>query len=125
MSLVVGALKSIWSAHVVDHGGGVLAPQNADTIRTARMKAIDEHETLYRCIVAGDAAGAEKAAREHFPEALERKPQGWQNEFDLDAIVNVDSPFFAGMDDLLLIRLHFLFDAVGSAFQRQHPPLHM
>ena len=89
MSLVVGALKSIWSAHVVDHGGGVLAPQNADTIRTARMKAIDEHETLYRCIVAGDAAGAEKAAREHFPEALERKPQGWQNEFDLDAIVNV------------------------------------
>ncbi|MDB5396991.1 MAG: hypothetical protein JWM91_4497 [Rhodospirillales bacterium] len=89
MSLVVGALKSIWSAHVVEHGGGAAAPPNSGTIRTARMKAIEEHENLYRCIVAGDSAGAEKAARDHFPEALERKPQGWQHEFDLGAIVNV------------------------------------
>ncbi len=89
MSLAVGALKSIWSAHVASHGGGAAGPQDSNIVRNARMKAIEEHEALYRCIVAGDVAGAEAAARGHFPEDFQRQPQGWQHEFDLGAIVNV------------------------------------
>ncbi len=88
MSLVVGALKSIWSAHVETHGGGTEQPCT-DATRKARRKAIHEHERLYQRIVEGDAVGAEQAAREHFPEAFQKQPQGWQHEFDLSAIVNV------------------------------------
>jgi GntR family transcriptional repressor for pyruvate dehydrogenase complex len=88
MSLTVGALKSIWSAHLETHGGGT--PRRGSTVvRKARMRAIEEHERLYQYIVDGDAVRAEQVAREHFSEAFQELPQGWRHELDLSAIVNV------------------------------------
>jgi GntR family transcriptional repressor for pyruvate dehydrogenase complex len=88
MSLVVGALKSIWSAHLETHARGS-KPQDSTVIREGRMHAIEEHEKMYRCIEDGDEIGAEQAAREHFSEAFQVVPQGWRDDLDLSAIINV------------------------------------
>ena len=65
MALAVGALESMWTGHVDE-----LARRNhqhgsfADV--AARRKSAREHERLYARIQAGDASGAERAARAHY-----------------------------------------------------------
>ena len=50
------------------------------------METLKDHERLYRLIAKGDAAGAERTAREHYSESQET--EGWQHAFDLNAIIN-------------------------------------
>jgi GntR family transcriptional regulator, transcriptional repressor for pyruvate dehydrogenase complex len=88
MSLVVGALKSIWSAHL-ETNARKTSPPATNAVRDSRMAAIKEHESMYECIVNGDSVGAERVARQHFHEEIQERPQGWQRGLDLDAIINV------------------------------------
>jgi len=85
MSLIVGALESLWSAHV-DTLARKPARHGSFADPEIRLATLKEHEKLYRLIAKGDAAGAEKAAREHFSEA-DHEPHGWHHAFDLEAVV--------------------------------------
>lgn len=62
MRLVVGSLETLWSAQA-----GALALQDPGDFaaREARLASLAEHEGLVACIAAGDAEGAERAARQH------------------------------------------------------------
>jgi GntR family transcriptional repressor for pyruvate dehydrogenase complex len=88
MSLVVGALESLWSAHV-DSLAKPPARLGSFADRKTRLATVKEHEELYRLIAKGDARGAERATREHFSEAAhEHEPLGWQHAFDVTAVVS-------------------------------------
>jgi DNA-binding FadR family transcriptional regulator len=60
MSLLVGTLESLWSAHVAD-----LAKPAPITTTAARRASWDEHDELVDLIERGDADGAEALARRH------------------------------------------------------------
>jgi DNA-binding GntR family transcriptional regulator len=60
MSLLVGTLESLWSAHVAD-----LARPAPTTTVAARRASWAEHEELVDLIERGDAAGAQDCARAH------------------------------------------------------------
>jgi len=86
MSLVVGALEALWSAHV-DRLALRPALHGSFADRAVRLATLKDHERLYRCIAKGDAAGAERVSREHYSQASE-EPQGRQHAFDLKAVIN-------------------------------------
>jgi DNA-binding FadR family transcriptional regulator len=60
MSLLVGTLESLWSAHVAE-----LARPVAITTVEARRASWAEHDALVTLIHDGDADGAERCARAH------------------------------------------------------------
>ena len=85
MALVVGALESMWTVHVDElarrhHQHGSFADV------TARRKSSREHDKLYTRIEAGDASGAERAARAHYA----HPERGWGESIDADAVVTAD-----------------------------------
>ena len=86
MSLVVGALEALWSAHV-DRLARRPALHGSFADREVRLATLKDHEKIYRCIAKGDAEGAERIAREHYSEASD-KPQVRQHAFDLKSIIN-------------------------------------
>jgi DNA-binding FadR family transcriptional regulator len=86
MSLIVGALESLWSAHV-DRLARRPARHGSFGDRSVRLATLRDHETLYAAIAAGDPGAAEAAAREHFADGSQEQP-AWQHAFDLGAIVN-------------------------------------
>jgi DNA-binding FadR family transcriptional regulator len=61
--VMVGALESLWTAQVTARNDR----QNLGDfeIRKTRERSIAEHRELLDCIIAGDADGAERAARAH------------------------------------------------------------
>jgi DNA-binding FadR family transcriptional regulator len=63
MSLVVGALESLWTGHVTRLTGRTPTPRT--TTLEARKASYAEHEEMLAYIVAGDAANVEKLARHH------------------------------------------------------------
>jgi GntR family transcriptional repressor for pyruvate dehydrogenase complex len=65
MILLVGALESLWSAHV-DTLARQPAQLGAFEARAARVRSVEEHAALLGAVDAGDAALAETLAREHF-----------------------------------------------------------
>ena len=65
MILLVGALESLWSAHV-DTLARQPAQLGAFDDRAARARSLDDHGALLEAIEAGDAARAEELARDHF-----------------------------------------------------------
>ena len=85
MSLIIGALESLWSAQV-ERLARRPAQHGPFADRAVRMETLTDHERLYRLIAKGDAAGAERTAREHYSESQET--EGWQHAFDLNAIIN-------------------------------------
>ncbi len=85
MSLIVGALEALWSAHV-DTLARKTSRHGSFADREVRLTTLKEHEKIYKLIAKGDASGAERAAREHFSEA-DHEEQGWHHGFDLDAVV--------------------------------------
>jgi DNA-binding FadR family transcriptional regulator len=89
MSLIVGALEALWSAHV-ETLARKTARHGSFADREVRLTTLKEHEKIYRLIAKGDSVGAERAAREHFSEA-DHQDQGWHHEFDLDAIVKASA----------------------------------
>jgi DNA-binding FadR family transcriptional regulator len=89
MSLIIGALESLWSAQV-DRLARRTAQHGAFADRAVRLATLKDHERIYRYIAKGDAAGAERAAREHYSEAAQ-ETEGWQHAFDLNAIINAAS----------------------------------
>ena len=65
MILLVGALESLWSAHV-DTLARQPAQLGAFEARAARVRSVEEHTALLGAVDAGDATLAETLAREHF-----------------------------------------------------------
>ena len=85
MSLIVGALESLWSVHV-----DVLArkPSQLGSFadRKVRLATAREHEHIYDLIAKGDERGAEQASRDHFSEEM-HESEGWQHGFNVKATV--------------------------------------
>lgn len=85
MTLVVGVLESLWTAHV-----SALGP-NASQLgtfseRSARLTSAKEHERLLAAIEKGDARTSERLARDHFSENW-RHTGKWRRGFDLNQVV--------------------------------------
>jgi DNA-binding FadR family transcriptional regulator len=80
MSLIVGALEFVWSAHLEKL---VQRPARHGPFaeKKIRLTTLREHETMCRLIAEGDAAGAERVAREHLSEA-HHEPNDWHHAFD-------------------------------------------
>jgi hypothetical protein len=55
--------------------------------KATRLTTLREHEELFDLIAAGDAPGAERAAREHFSEA-HHEPDDWHHAFDYQTRVD-------------------------------------
>jgi DNA-binding FadR family transcriptional regulator len=89
MSLIIGALETLWSAQV-DRLARRPAQHGAFADRNVRLATLKDHEKLYRFIAKGDAAGAERAAREHYSEAAHEN-EGWRHAFDMSAIINAST----------------------------------
>jgi DNA-binding FadR family transcriptional regulator len=85
MALIVGALESLWSAHV-DKLARRPAQHGSFGDRTVRLATLADHERLYHAIAAGDAAAAERAARDHYS-AEPDQPEAWRHAFDLSAVI--------------------------------------
>jgi GntR family transcriptional repressor for pyruvate dehydrogenase complex len=60
--VMVGALESLWTAQVQSAGDSRLGEF---AVRETRQHSVEEHRLLLDCIIAGDADGAERAARDH------------------------------------------------------------
>jgi GntR family transcriptional regulator, transcriptional repressor for pyruvate dehydrogenase complex len=68
MSLVVGALESLWTGHVSLLTGRTRNTTPRTTTLEARQASYVEHEEILELIVAGDAENVEKLARHHLTE---------------------------------------------------------
>src|SRR5207245_11576647 len=66
MILVVGALESLWTAHVSEARSRARLGSFGDI--DVRRMSVKEHEVLYRHIADGNERGAEKAVRDHLSE---------------------------------------------------------
>ncbi len=64
MSLVVGALESLWTGHVARLAGAP-RPSSKTTTRDAREASWSEHAQLLELIADGDADGAQRLAHRH------------------------------------------------------------
>ena len=89
MSLIVGALESLWSAHV-DRLARRPAQHGAFADKEVRLATLKDHERLYKLIAKGDAAGAERLAREHVSEGT-RRTEGWKHAFDHSATITASA----------------------------------
>ncbi len=87
MAQVVGALESLWSAHV-NRLARSTNRLGSFGDRKVRLATAREHERMFRLIEKGDARGAEQAARKHFVDPLADDPRGWEHSFDLHQIVD-------------------------------------
>lgn len=85
MSLVVGVLEALWTAHVTELGR---KPDQLGSFadRRTRLTSSREHERLYAAIEKGDARAAERLARQHLAEGW-RHQGDWRHGFDLDQVV--------------------------------------
>jgi DNA-binding FadR family transcriptional regulator len=86
MILVIGALESLWSAHVEESRGQLRLGSFGD-IEVRRISA-KEHEVLYRQIAEGNERGAEKAVRDHLSEEGHGDDKGWRHDVDVDSVVD-------------------------------------
>lgn len=82
MGLVLTALEHIWSAQM-DKLVRRAARHGIFGERAVRERALQEHDRLLALIAAGDAGGAERAAREHVSETHHR-PMPWAVDLDLE-----------------------------------------
>jgi len=82
MTLVVGALESLWTVHVDQLARRHDQHGSFSDLATRRLSARD-HEKLYARIEKGDVKGAEQIARAHYtsPEP------GWGESVDTDVVV--------------------------------------
>lgn len=90
MAQVVGALESLWSAHVNRLAVDVNR-LGSFTEKSVRQATARDHERIYRLIEKGDARAAEQAARTHFIDPLDHHPRGWDHDFDLNQVVDAAS----------------------------------
>jgi GntR family transcriptional regulator, transcriptional repressor for pyruvate dehydrogenase complex len=68
LSLIVGAIESIWLAHVGSWAESVAATGGFPDVEV-RRDSLQEHDRIIELIEAGDSAGVEQLAREHFDPA--------------------------------------------------------
>lgn len=87
MKQVVGALESLWSAHVNRLARAADSPGSFSE-RSVRLATARDHERIFRLIEKGDARGVEQAARKHFIDPLANDTRGWEHSFDLNQIVD-------------------------------------
>lgn len=82
MALVVGALESLWTAHVDQLARRRDQHGSFDDV-AARRRSAREHEKLFARIERGDARGAEQVSRAHFRPT----EQGWGESVDTAGVV--------------------------------------
>jgi GntR family transcriptional repressor for pyruvate dehydrogenase complex len=85
MSLTVGVLESLWTAHVTALGREA-SELGSFADRKVRLTSAKEHERLYAAIEKGDSSRAERLARDHFSERW-RTSGDWHHGFDLNQVV--------------------------------------
>ncbi|MCD9623802.1 FadR/GntR family transcriptional regulator [Rhabdothermincola salaria] len=85
MSLVVGALESLWTGHV-DALARQREEHGAYSDLAARRHSAKEHERLYVKIEKGDVRGAEQLARSHFSEP----DPGWERAVETQRTVRAE-----------------------------------
>jgi GntR family transcriptional repressor for pyruvate dehydrogenase complex len=88
MTLVVGAVEALWSAHV-DSLARQPARYGAFVDIAVRKDLASEHERIYRLIGKGDARGSARAVREHLT-AHQDNQRSASYEFDIDRPVEAD-----------------------------------
>jgi DNA-binding FadR family transcriptional regulator len=87
MILVVGALESLWSAHVAQHSRRASLGAFEDEKR--RRATVREHERIYKAIERGDAREARRAAMAHYSSPHDRTGTGTTAyAFDLSTVVD-------------------------------------
>ena len=86
MILVVGALESLWSAHV-EQSRGQRRLGSFDELEVRRI-SVKEHEVLYRQIAEGNERGAEKVVRDHLSEEAHQYDGGWRDDVDMHSVVD-------------------------------------
>jgi GntR family transcriptional repressor for pyruvate dehydrogenase complex len=84
MSLMVGVLESLWTAHVTALGREAAELGSFADPKT-RLTSAKEHERLLAAIEKGDSRAAERLAREHFSERW--RQSDWHHGFDLNQVV--------------------------------------
>jgi GntR family transcriptional repressor for pyruvate dehydrogenase complex len=84
MSLVIGALESLWTVHVRH----MSTPRSKDPYDDlpARRQSAREHRRLYAQIEKGDADGAERSARNH----LLRPEEAWSHSLDTGVVIDAE-----------------------------------
>lgn len=88
MTQVVGALESLWSAHV-DKLARDANQLGSFADKAVRLATARDHERIYRGIEAGDPRRAEQAARQHLVDPLDGDPRGWGwDALDLGQVVD-------------------------------------
>jgi DNA-binding FadR family transcriptional regulator len=83
--LMVGALESLWSAHV-DKLARATEQLGSFADRDVRVQSCKEHEELYAAIASGDPRAAEEAVRAHFSEEAQQTMER-RYVFDLNGVV--------------------------------------
>lgn len=86
MIVVVGALESLWTAHV-DTLARRRAQLGSFAEPAARRTSLREHEKLYRLIAKGDEWGAEQAARAHYSHPQD---PGWGKAVDTNIVIEAN-----------------------------------
>src|SRR3954470_12700780 len=84
MILVIGALESLWTAHVSEARGRARLGSFSDI--DVRRISVKEHEVLYRAIAEGDERAAEKAVRDHLTEEGHSDDKGWRQDVEIDSV---------------------------------------
>ncbi len=87
MVQVVGALESLWSAHV-DHLARDVNQLGSFADKEVRQATARDHERIFRLIEKGSTRAAEQAASAHFVDPVDHHPRGWEHSFDLNRIVD-------------------------------------
>lgn len=86
LSLMVGTLETLWTAHVERLAGRPVVAPRRTTTRGAREASWAEHSALLEAIVAGDADQAARVAADHLSDNEELA-----YPFSLDTIVIADA----------------------------------
>ena len=85
MTQVVGALEALWTAHV-DTLARRVSDLGAFAEPEVRQTSAEEHDAMYAAIEAGDAALAERLAREHYGHP--HRPT-WGKALDAELVIDV------------------------------------
>lgn len=86
MSLVVGVLEALWTAHVADLRLSRPAQLGSFSERRTRLTSLREHQRLLSAIEKGDSRAAERLSRHHFSEQW-HQPGEWRHGFDVGQVV--------------------------------------
>ncbi|QXJ21097.1 FadR family transcriptional regulator [Actinomadura graeca] len=88
MVILLGALESLWSAHVHQDVTGE-TERGVDRGPKSRQRSVEEHQRIIDMIKAGDPDGTRVAAEEHLARVQPRRTQGHDAHVGIAGLENV------------------------------------